>query len=131
MLWATLVEGLSDYAIGGKIRALRLKKKMGLAGAAARASGWEGDVLSLRVVGLPGERAAVQLVLRRVLAHGARKVRLHTHAGVEFIYTLNGRLKFTSMAVYNMFNTNAAQTLTTTSGGSWLRPDRNHGTAER
>ena len=24
--------------------------------------------------------------------------------------------------VYNMFNTNAAQTLTTTSGGSWLRP---------
>ena len=24
--------------------------------------------------------------------------------------------------VYNMFNTNAEQTLTTTSGGSWLRP---------
>ena len=24
--------------------------------------------------------------------------------------------------VYNMFNTNAAQTLTTSSGGSWLRP---------
>jgi hypothetical protein len=24
--------------------------------------------------------------------------------------------------VYNIFNTNAAQTLTTTSGGSWLRP---------
>ena len=24
--------------------------------------------------------------------------------------------------VYNLFNTNAAQTLTTSSGGSWLRP---------
>jgi len=30
MLSATLQEGLSDYAIGDKIRALRLKKKMGL-----------------------------------------------------------------------------------------------------
>src|SRR6188508_807597 len=30
MLSATLEEGLSDYAIGAKIRALRLKKKMGL-----------------------------------------------------------------------------------------------------
>jgi transcriptional regulator with XRE-family HTH domain len=30
MLSATLREGLSDYAIGEKIRALRLKKKMGL-----------------------------------------------------------------------------------------------------
>ena len=30
MLSATLESGLSDYAIGGKIRALRLKKKMGL-----------------------------------------------------------------------------------------------------
>ena len=30
MLSATLEAGLSDYAIGGKIRALRLKKKMGL-----------------------------------------------------------------------------------------------------
>src|SRR4026207_464373 len=30
MLSATLEEGLKDYAIGAKIRALRLKKKMGL-----------------------------------------------------------------------------------------------------
>ena len=30
MLSATLKTGLSDYAIGEKIRALRLKKKMGL-----------------------------------------------------------------------------------------------------
>jgi len=30
MLSATLREGLSEYAIGTKIRALRLKKKMGL-----------------------------------------------------------------------------------------------------
>src|SRR6187401_3815635 len=30
MLSATLEAGLSDYAIGGKIRVLRLKKKMGL-----------------------------------------------------------------------------------------------------
>ena len=30
MLSATLQEGLSEYAIGEKIRALRLKKKMGL-----------------------------------------------------------------------------------------------------
>src|SRR5215212_11169618 len=30
MLSATLQEGLSDYAIGEKIRTLRLKKKMGL-----------------------------------------------------------------------------------------------------
>src|SRR6185312_8185642 len=30
MLSATLQEGLEDYAIGEKIRALRLKKKMGL-----------------------------------------------------------------------------------------------------
>jgi len=30
MLSATLQEGLSDYAIGDKIRGLRLKKKMGL-----------------------------------------------------------------------------------------------------
>ena len=30
MLSATLAEGLTDYAIGGKIRGLRLKKKMGL-----------------------------------------------------------------------------------------------------
>src|SRR6187397_1351487 len=30
MLSATLEAGLSDYAIGAKIRALRLKKKMGL-----------------------------------------------------------------------------------------------------
>ena len=31
--------------------------------------------------------------------------------------------------VYNMFNTNAEQTLTTTSGGSWLRPTVNHRTS--
>ena len=30
MLSATLEEGLGDYAIGAKIRTLRLKKKMGL-----------------------------------------------------------------------------------------------------
>src|SRR6188472_2917788 len=30
MLSATLQEGLSEYAIGAKIRSLRLKKKMGL-----------------------------------------------------------------------------------------------------
>jgi hypothetical protein len=30
MLSATLEAGLSDYAIGAKIRALRLQKKMGL-----------------------------------------------------------------------------------------------------
>ena len=30
MLSETLAKGLSDYAIGDKLRALRLKKKMGL-----------------------------------------------------------------------------------------------------
>src|SRR6186713_3219512 len=118
MLSATLEAGLSDYAIGGKIRALRLKKKMGLvelgqhsgmspallsklergrlyptlptllrialvfsvgldyffagARAASRASGREGHVLSLRVAGLSRDRAAVQLLLRRVPSRGER-----------------------------------------------------------
>ena len=30
MLWRTLQQGLTEYAIGEKILALRLKKKMGL-----------------------------------------------------------------------------------------------------
>ena len=131
MLSATLEAGLSDYAIGAKIRALRLKKKMGLvelgqhsglspallsklergrlfptlptllrialvfsvgldyffAGSREKPlvavvrkaervrlpERQEGKdmSLSLRVAGLPRDRAAVQLVLRRVLARGA------------------------------------------------------------
>ena len=153
MLSATLEEGLRDYAIGAKIRALRLKKKMGLvelgqhsglspallsklergrlfptlptllrialvfsvgldyffAGAREKPlvavvrkaervqlperQDAEGHVLSLRVAGLPRDRAAVQLVLRRVPSRGARQgpvahargrgVHLHAQGQVE------------------------------------------------
>ena len=94
MLSATLAEGLRDYAIGGKIRALRLKKKMGLV-ELGRHSGLSPALLSklergrlfptlptlLRIalvfsVGLDYFFAGVrekQLVLRRVLARRARQ----------------------------------------------------------
>ena len=149
MLSGTLVEGLRTMRIGGKIRTLRLKKKMGLVelgqhsglsprcsrsskgGASSRRSDAAADRARLQCrprlflrrgareaargggpqgggVQLPErqdrkemsyrlsrwtirDRAAVQLVLRRP-SDGADKVRLHTHAGVEFIYTLKGRL---------------------------------------
>src|SRR6476660_2588089 len=65
----------------------------GGARAAARASGWEGHVLLLRVARLPRDRAAVQLLLRRVPSHGARErpaahargrgVHLHPQGQVE------------------------------------------------
>ena len=152
MLSATLEAGLSDYAIGGKIRALRLKKKMGLV-ELGQHSGLSPALLSklergrlfptlptlLRIalvfsVGLDyffaGAREKplvavvrkaerVQLPERQdgkdmsyrfesldypaterrfnwyyaeFLPVARDNVRLHTHAGVEFIYTLKGRL---------------------------------------
>ena len=144
--------GLSDYAIGGKIRALRLKKKMGLV-ELGQHSGLSPALLSkletgrlfptlptlLRIalvfsVGLDyffagaREKPLVAVVRkaervqlperqdgkdmsyrfesldypateRRFNSYYAEflpvardNVRLHTHAGVEFIYTLKGRL---------------------------------------
>ena len=152
MLSATLEAGLSDYAIGAKIRALRLKKKMGLV-ELGRHSGLSPALLSklergrlfptlptlLRIalvfsVGLDyffagaREKPLVAVVRkaervqlperqdgkemsyrfesldypateRRFNSYYAEflpvardNVRLHTHAGVEFIYTLKGRL---------------------------------------
>ena len=152
MLSATLEAGLEDYAIGAKIRALRLKKKMGLV-ELGQHSGLSPALLSkletgrlfptlptlLRIalvfsVGLDyffaGAREKplvavvrkaerVQLPERQdgkdmsyrfesldypaterrfswyyaeFLPVARDNVRLHTHAGVEFIYTLKGRL---------------------------------------
>jgi len=152
MLSATLEAGLSDYAIGAKIRALRLKKKMGLV-ELGQHSGLSPALLSklergrlfptlptlLRIalvfsVGLDyffagaREKPLVSVVRkaervqlperqdgkdmsyrfesldypateRRFNSYYAEflpmapdKVRLHTHAGAEFIYTLKGRL---------------------------------------
>ena len=152
MLSATLEEGLSDYAIGAKIRALRLKKKMGLV-ELGQHSGLSPALLSklergrlfptlptlLRIalvfsVGLDyffagaREKPLVAVVRkaervqlperqdgkdmsyrfesldypateRRFNSYYAEflpvardHVRLHTHAGVELIYTLKGRL---------------------------------------
>ena len=152
MLSVTLEAGLSDYAIGAKIRALRLKKKMGLV-ELGQHSGLSPALLSklergrlfptlptlLRIalvfsVGLDyffaGAREKplvavvrkaerVQLPERQdgkdmsyrfesldypaterrfnwyyaeFLPLERDNVRLHTHAGVEFIYTLKGRL---------------------------------------
>jgi transcriptional regulator with XRE-family HTH domain len=152
MLSATLEDGLKDYAIGAKIRALRLKKKMGLV-ELGQHSGLSPALLSklergrlyptlptlLRIalvfsVGLDYffsgarekplvvvVRKAERLTLpdrqdgkdmayrfesldypateRRFNSYYAEffpvardHVRLHTHAGVEFIYTLKGRL---------------------------------------
>ena len=152
MLSATLEAGLSDYAIGGKIRALRLKKKMGLV-ELGQHSGLSPALLSklergrlfptlptlLRIalvfsVGLDyffagAREKPLVAVIRKAervqlperqdgkdmsyrfesLDYPATErrfhwyyaeffpvardnVRLHTHAGVEFIYTLKGRL---------------------------------------
>jgi transcriptional regulator with XRE-family HTH domain len=152
MLSATLEAGLSDYAIGAKIRGLRLKKKMGLV-ELGQHSGLSPALLSklergrlfptlptlLRIalvfsVGLDyffagaREKPLVAVVRkaervqlperqggkdmsyrfesldypateRRFNSYYAEflpvardNVRLHTHAGVEFIYTLKGRL---------------------------------------
>jgi len=152
MLSATLEEGLRDYAIGAKIHALRLKKKMGLV-ELGQHSGLSPALLSklergrlfptlptlLRIalvfsVGLDyffagaRERPLVAVVRkaervqlperpdgkeiayrfesldypateRRFNSYYAEflpaardHVRLHTHAGVEFIYALKGRL---------------------------------------
>jgi transcriptional regulator with XRE-family HTH domain len=152
MLSATLDEGLRDYAIGAKIRALRLKKKMGLV-ELGRHSGLSPALLSkiergrlyptlptlLRIalvfsVGLDyffagaREKPLVAVVRRaervrlperqdgqgmayrfesldypaterRFNSYYAEflplprdSVRLHTHAGVEFIYMMKGRL---------------------------------------
>jgi transcriptional regulator with XRE-family HTH domain len=152
MLSATLEEGLKDYAIGEKIRALRLKKKMGLV-ELGRHTGLSPALLSklergrlhptlptlLRIalvfsVGLEyffagaREKPLVAVVRkservqlperqdgkdmsyrfesldypateRRFNSYYAEffpvareHVRLHTHAGVEFIYTLKGTL---------------------------------------
>src|SRR4249920_1709825 len=149
MLSATLEEGLKDYAIGAKIRALRLKKKMGLV-ELGQHSGLSPALLSklergrlfptlLRIalvfsVGLDyffagAREKPLVAVLRKAervqlperqdgkemsyrfesldypaterrfnsyyaefLPMARDRVRLHTHAGVEFIYTLKGRL---------------------------------------
>jgi transcriptional regulator with XRE-family HTH domain len=152
MLSATLEEGLSDYGIGAKIRALRLKKKMGLV-ELGQHSGLSPALLSklergrlfptlptlLRIalvfsvgldyffagarekplvavvrraerVRLPERQDGKQVSYRfesldyraterRFNSYYAEffpvaleNVRLHTHAGVEFIYTLKGRL---------------------------------------
>ena len=152
MLSATLEEGLNDYAIGAKIHALRLKKKMGLV-ELGQHSGLSPALLSklergrlfptlptlLRIalvfsVGLDyffagaREKPLVAVVRkaervqlperqdkkdvsyrfesldypateRRFNSYYAEfvpvardNVRLHTHAGVEFIYALKGRL---------------------------------------
>ena len=152
MLSATLEAGLSDYAIGGKIRALRLKKKMGLV-ELGQHSGLSPALLSklergrlfptlptlLRIalvfsvgldyffagarekplvavvrkaerVQLPERQDGKEMSYRfesldypaterrfnsyyaEFLPMARDKVRLHTHAGVEFIYTLKGRL---------------------------------------
>src|SRR4030095_10029409 len=152
MLSATLQAGLSDYAIGSKIRALRLKKKMGLV-ELGQHSGLSPALLSklergrlfptlptlLRIalvfsVGLDyffagaREKPLVAVVRkaervqlperldgkemsyrfesldypateRRFNSYYAEflpmardKVQVHTHAGVEFIYTLKGRV---------------------------------------
>jgi transcriptional regulator with XRE-family HTH domain len=152
MLSATLEEGLKDYAIGAKIRVLRLKKKMGLV-ELGQHSGLSPALLSklergrlfptlptlLRIalvfsVGLDyffagaREKPLVAVVRkaervqlperqdgkdmsyrfesldypvteRRLNSYYAEffpmardNLRLHTHAGVEFIYTLKGRL---------------------------------------
>ena len=152
MLSATLRTGLSDYEIGRKIRALRLKKKMGLVelGRHTRLSPaliskierWRlfptlptllrialvfGVGLEFFFVGarekpllavvrkaervqLPDQPGARDISYRfesldypaterrfnsyyAEFLPGAREhVRVHTHAGVEFIYTLKGRL---------------------------------------
>jgi transcriptional regulator with XRE-family HTH domain len=152
MLSATLHEGLGNYAIGSKIRALRLKKKMGLV-ELGKHSGLSPALLSklergrlyptlptlLRIalvfsVGLDyffagaREQPLVAIVRkaervqlperqdskdvsyrfesldypateRRFNSYYAEffpvtrdNIRLHTHTGVEFIYTLKGRL---------------------------------------
>ena len=152
MLSATLEEGLNDYAIGSKIRALRLKKKMGLV-ELGRHTGLSPALLSkletgrlyptlptlLRIalvfsvgldyffagarekpliavarkaerVQLPERQDGKDLSYRfesldypaterrfnsyyaEFLPVARDKVRLHTHAGVEFIYTLEGKL---------------------------------------
>jgi transcriptional regulator with XRE-family HTH domain len=152
MLSATLEEGLKDYAIGAKIRALRLKKKMGLV-ELGQHSGLSPALLSklergrlfptlptlLRIalvfsvgldyffagarekplvavvrkaerVQLPERQDGKEMSYRfesldypaterrfnsyyaEFLPMARDKVRLHTHAGVEFIYTLKGRL---------------------------------------
>jgi transcriptional regulator with XRE-family HTH domain len=152
MLSATLQEGLEDYAIGEKIRALRLKKKMGLV-ELGQHSGLSPALLSkiergrlfptlptlLRIalvfsVGLEffiagaRERPLVAVVRRaerirlpdrqdvkdvsyrfesldfpaterrfnsyyaEFLPVARENLRLHAHPGVEFIYTLQGRL---------------------------------------
>jgi len=152
MLSATLQEGLEDYAIGEKIRALRLKKKMGLV-ELGQHSGLSPALLSkiergrlfptlptlLRIalvfsVGLEffftgaRDKPLVAIVRRaeriqlpdrqdvkdvsyrfesldypaterrfnsyyaEFLPVAREKLRLHAHPGVEFIYTLQGRL---------------------------------------
>ena len=151
MLSATLHAGLSAYAIGAKIRALRLKKKMGLVELgqhsglspallsklergrlfptlptllrialvfsvgldyffAARAQPLVAVVRKAERVQLPDRPDGKDLAYRfesldypaterrfdsyyaEFLPVARDNVRLHTHAGVEFIYTLKGRL---------------------------------------
>ena len=151
MLSATLEAGLSDYAIGAKIRALRLKKKMGLVelgqhsglspallsklerGACSRrcrrCCGSRSSSASASTISSPARArsrswrwsarrsayscqsvrmgrtcliASSRWTTRRpsggsthyaeFLPVARDNVRLHTHAGVEFIYTLKGRL---------------------------------------
>ena len=109
MLSATLEAGLSGYAIGGKVRALRLKKKMGLV-ELGQHSGLSPALLSkskgggffptlptlLRIalvfsVGLDYFFAGAREKPLPSSSRGARQ-RPPAHAGVEFIYTLKGRL---------------------------------------
>lgn len=152
MLSATLQEGLSDYAIGDKIRALRLKKKLGLVElgthtglspallskvergrlfptlptllrialvfgvgldyffAGAREKPLVAVVRKKQRVQLPDRPGAKDVAFRfesldfpaterRFSSYYAEffpveedKLRPHDHPGVEFIYTLQGRL---------------------------------------
>jgi transcriptional regulator with XRE-family HTH domain len=154
MLSATLEAGLSDYAIGAKIRALRLKKKMGLvelgqhsglspallsklergrlfptlptllrialvfsvgldyffAGAREKPlvavvrkaervqlperQGVKANDMSYRFESLdyPATERPFNSYYAEFLPMPPDKLRVHTHAGVEFIYTLKGRL---------------------------------------
>ena len=72
MLSKTLQDGLNDYGIGARIRALRLKKKIGP------------TLLRIALVFGVG--------LGYFFAGAREKLRPHDHAGVEFIYVIEGTL---------------------------------------
>jgi mannose-6-phosphate isomerase-like protein (cupin superfamily) len=89
VLSATLEEGLKDYAIGAKIRGLRLKKTMGLP------ERQDGKDVSYHFESLdyPATERRFNAYYAEFLPVARDEARLHKHAGAEFIYTLKGRLK--------------------------------------